>query len=117
MASFPLKKWWALQIVSLDPRVGKGPTQLFCRLLEYHNSKTGLCFPGQARLSDDLAVSVRTIRTWTKCLCRCGYVELIPKGGRQGTYAYKLWQPTGRLEFKEAEKSLRGRRKRASAKP
>lgn len=117
MQGFPLKKWWACQIVNLDARIPDGSKLLFSRLMEYHNTKTKLCFPSQQRLASDLGVDERTIRYRLKPLKRVGYVAAEKGGGRNGTDAYRLWLPSGKMEFKEAEKSMHQMRNEISAKP
>lgn len=117
MQGFPLKKWWATQIVLLDPRIPRGASLLFTRLIEYHNTRTGRCYPSQRRLARDLGVEQRTIRNWISSLSKFGYVSLLPKGGRGGTNAYEIWLPSGKMEFKDAEKALQAIRKRRAAKP
>lgn len=117
MQGFPLKKWWACQIVNLDPRVPDGSKLLFSRLMEYHNSTTERCFPSQRRLASDLTVDVRTIRNRFKPLKKLGYVASEKGGGRNGSNAYRIWLPSGKLEFKDAEKAMHEMRRRVSAKP
>ena len=106
MAGFPLRKWWAAQIVIRDPSVPIGSKVLFARLLEYHNSTTGLCYPGQTRLGIDLGVDPRTIRNWLKPLVKRSYVTCIPKGGLNGSNASEIWLPRGKMEYDQAARAF-----------
>ena len=85
-------------------------------MLYYHNSKTGLCFPGRSRLADDLGCSVRSIGTGLNELKKYGYVRIVGHVGASGVNQYDLRIQTGKKAFDAEEKKRRAVGKGSSPK-
>lgn len=114
---FPMKKWWTLQLVTLDRRVSHGAVSLFSRLVSHHNNKTGQCNPSQETLAKALKCSTRQIRNFTKELREAGYVETRKGcGTRPGLHYTIRWFEGTKDEFLRAEKYLQNQRKQSSGK-
>jgi DNA-binding transcriptional regulator YhcF (GntR family) len=117
MAAFPLIKWYALQLVIIDPNVTTSGKVVFARLMNHHNTKTGRCFPSEATLAHALGCTERSIRTALKSLEKHKYIRVHRGKGRNGTNQYDLYMPSGKNEYFQAEKTRLSDRKKSSAKP
>jgi DNA-binding transcriptional MocR family regulator len=113
MKGFPLQKWWAFQLVQIDNRLTPRAKLCFGRLLEYHNTITGACFPSEATLARDLSCSARSVRSAIKELKILGYVKVV----RRLCNHYELALPSGKYEYQEAAKSVLQNRKKPASKP
>jgi hypothetical protein len=117
MASFPLDKWRAVQLVNIDPNVSTFGKVVYSRLMSHHNTKTGRCFPSEATLAHALSCTERSIRTALKCLAEHKYIRISRGKGRNGTNQYTLSIPSGKNAYDKAEKLRLSHRKKSSAKP
>ena len=117
MPGIKLAKWYALQLAVMDPRLrGKAPAVL-ARLLDHHNSGTGLCFPSLKTLANSLCCEDRTVRSAIRLLEKNGYIKTYRGCSPYGTNQYELLMPSVKEEYKRAEKRLQDYRKKKSAKP
>lgn len=117
MAGFPLDKWRAVQLVIIDQNVSTSGKVVFARLMNYHNTKTGRCFPSEATLAHALNCTDRSVRTALKNLEKHKYIRVRRSKGRNGTNQYDLTMPSGKNEYDQAEKTRLSHRKKSSAKP
>lgn len=116
MPGIKLAKWYALQLAMMDPRLrGKAPAVL-ARLLDHHNSRTGLCFPSLKTLATSLCCEDRTVRSAIRLLEEYRYIKTYRGCSPYGTNQYELLMPSGKDEYKRAEKRLQDYRKNNSAK-
>lgn len=90
MAGFPLDKWRAVQLVIIDQNVSTSGKVVFARLMNYHNTKTGRCFPSEATLTHALN------RTALRNLEKHKYIRVRRRKGRNGTNQYDLYIPSGK---------------------
>ncbi len=117
MAGIPINKWYALELVNIDPNVSDIGYRVFSRLMYHHNTITGRCFPSEATLADALNRTDRTIRTAIKNLKEHKYIRVRRGKGRNGTNQYDLYIPSGKNEYDQAVKLCLSHRKKSSAKP
>lgn len=114
---FPIDKWRALQLAMMDGNINNSAKVVFARLLEHHNTKTGLCCPSQFTLAHALNTSDRTIRDALRQLEKNKYVKTKRNDGLYGSNGYELTIPTGKFAYQVAEKKRLEERKKPSAKP
>ena len=99
--------------VLFHPALSDGAKVLFGALLSYAWQE-GSCFPGQARLADDLGVTERTIRNRLRELEGAG-VLCIKQRGQGKTNVYLLLCPDGEPEVGERSEPPPPARNEASA--
>lgn len=114
---FPIDKWRALQLAMIDGNINNTAKVVFARLMEHHNTKTGLCCPSQVTLAHALNTSVRSIRAALRQLEKHNYVKTNKNDGLYGSNGYELTIPTGKFAYQVAEQKRLEERKKPSAKP
>ena len=114
---FPIDKWRALQLAMMDGNINNSAKVVFARLLEHHNTKTGLCCPSQFTLAHALNTSDRSIRAALRQLEKHKYVKTSKSDGLYGSNGYELTIPTGKFAYQVAEKKRLEEWKKPSAKP
>ena len=117
MSFFPINKWRAVQLAITDSRLSAFDRMLFTRLMEHHNTKTGLCCPSINTLAEALHYSGRNVRMGLRRLKEYGYVQSIKVKGIHGTNAYVLTIPEGKFEYNRRAKVRLEKGKATSAKP
>lgn len=85
-----LEKWKRAQAIIQDDAVSASGKLMYIRLLEYANSKTGLCHPGVPRLGRDLGTSTRNARKLVGELEKLGWVARRFSAGPMGTNLYQV---------------------------
>ncbi len=113
MQGFPLRKWWAVQIVLPDARIPRGAALLFTRLIDGHNKKTNRCILSWKRLFRDLGVDEHTIRNWRRGLKS----STSPPGVNSGAHDTIGLNPFGHPPRQRAEKRHQKRRRMSISKP
>lgn len=112
-----LNKWWTAQLALVQYDLSSGAHLLFSRLLYHHNSKTGLCCPGEKLLAASLNCTTRTVRNALRELERVGLVKTRKGPESPPRNYYELTLFTGSTEeYRLAEKKCLQRRKKASGK-
>lgn len=113
----PLHKTWAHELISQDPRIRPGEARTFHVLLGFANSKTGACFPSQAKVAQRTGFTIRTTRSHIRRLEVCGYLVSHRNKGPNGVCLYQVYVPTGKEEFRERKREVSQLRKPTSDKP
>ena len=113
---FPLNKWWTLQAALTDCELSTRAKLTFARLLYYHNTKSGACFPSLPRLAHDLDCTDRSIRTALRALEVANYMNTQRGQGRNRTNQYDINVLSGKKAYEDREKNRRYDRKTSSPK-
>jgi DNA-binding MarR family transcriptional regulator len=79
-----------LDQVSADGGLSHSAFKLAYCIARHMNRKSGIAWPGQARLADRLGASERTVRTLVEQLERAGHLSVTGSGGRNRPNTYRL---------------------------
>jgi Helix-turn-helix domain len=65
-----------------DQRIGHGAFRLWHCLRDHQNPKSGLCCPGQRRISDQIGCNIHSLKRWTDELVTAGWlvVKVVERG-------------------------------------
>jgi len=114
---FPLYKWRTCQHAMFSMELSPRALNLFNRLVDHHNEKTGLCFPGEEHLSLALGCTERTIRNLLRELERAKLIKTSkgPECPPRNYYTINFFKG-GTAEYRTAQIQCLKRRKEISGK-
>jgi hypothetical protein len=74
-----------------DMRISDGAFRLWHCLLDYRNPATGICWPGQRTIQEDIGCKAHSIRAWLVELVQSGWLEITCNG--EGVVIEELQKP------------------------
>ncbi|HEX4120080.1 MAG TPA: helix-turn-helix domain-containing protein [Verrucomicrobiae bacterium] len=77
-----------------DSRIKPGAFRLWHAFYHHRNNETGLCFPGQRLLSEEVNCDIASIKKWTKELEAAGWLRTTRGDLGQG-FRYTLFDKDG----------------------
>jgi DNA-binding transcriptional ArsR family regulator len=94
----------ALQYVREQRGLRAGPRLLALTLADSYNEGYRYAWPTQAQLADEIGVSKRTIRSWTKELENAGIIEVRRADGRLN-HVYEMPEVEERIDERNRERA------------
>lgn len=87
-----------------DIKLSHGAFRLWHCLYDYWNPKSGVCWPGQRTIAEDMGCITHSIKGWTNELVEAGWVSIFQKK-KGGRITYTLLDGAGNSLAKVSRKS------------